>query len=90
MPKTYIIRETALKLLDYIYKNIDTSLSVRELKYDSLIDESTDKNTLIMAFKYLLSKKYVSTISSNKMYPDPLSCTITGDGIDYLETYMSK
>lgn len=73
------IRNTALKILTFAYKNMQSDLSINKLDC-TFLKLSQDDYTIIQ--KYLAGKNYIKTQS---FYCNQLSFTLTVEGIDWVE-----
>lgn len=80
------IGANALRLLTYIYRNIQTDFSAsvdcKELLYDNIT-----KTDIAIATKYLLDKKYIKT---QTISGDWFTGSITAEGIDWVEFCYKK
>lgn len=76
------IRSNALLLLTHVYKHIDSSFQVRNLECKSLLRNTISKSDIVLASKYLSQKKYIST---QALASDDITCSITVEGIDWVE-----
>ena len=75
------IRTNALRLMELLYHNCDSSFRVQNLKCFDLLPDINQED-LRIASKYLIDKVY---ISRGACVSNDFSCSITADGIDWLE-----
>lgn len=81
MEQKFLIKTTALRLLEEIYLESDSSLRATINAY-TLFDSDYNETLVLKASQYLIKKKYVET--------DMVACedwrvSITADGIDCVE-----
>lgn len=73
------IRNTALKLLTFAYRNMGSDFSVSKLDCTFLNISPSD---LVVIQRYLKDKGFLKT---SAFYCDNLSFTLTAEGIDWVE-----
>ena len=79
----YLIREKAFEILVDIYKNCDSSLTVKNF---SVKQYNVDSSNLTKSFRYLTQMNYIEKAQS----VIPKDVTITGLGIDKAEDIIIK
>ncbi|MEI6577911.1 MAG: hypothetical protein WCN92_00445 [Eubacteriales bacterium] len=86
MRAKFNIRTNALIILAHVYKNVDSGLKVNKLECESILDENLTKNDMIIAFKYLLEKKFITAVA---IPSESITCTIEVNGIDWVEECLN-
>ena len=81
MEQKFLIKTTALKLMEELYLKSNSSLRAIINAY-SIFDDNYDKNLIIKASKYLIDKKYVD---SGSLATEKWTTSITANGIDWVE-----
>lgn len=81
MEQKFLIKTTALKLLEELYFKSDSSLRATVNAF-SLFDDPCDKDLVIKASQYLIKKKYVD---ANALASTCWTASITVSGIDWVE-----
>lgn len=81
MERKFLIKPTALKLLEQLYFNCDHDLKAT-IDVSKIIDDDIDLQTIQKACQYLIRKKMVET---QKIAVKEWCATITPMGIDWVE-----
>ena len=81
MNTKFLIKPTALKLLEQLYINCNHELQAT-IDVSKLLNDDVDIKTIQKACRYLIQKKMIST---QQIPCDKWTAAITSEGIDWVE-----
>lgn len=81
MEQKFLIKTTALKLMEELYLKCDSNFSAK-IDAFSPFDDNYDKELIVKASKYLVDKHY---LTSSGLASENWTTSITTSGIDWVE-----